>query len=212
MRLAIALLAATTVAASAQPVPGDLPPDVQTALARPISPAAIALLLPHVSQPAVAQRLALALRDANPHVRAVAARIAFTTRQQNLVEPIAAALDVESAPLSAAEMVRALALIAGPAADARSMKAIDRLGHGPATAWIDVVGRTRPRDALDHLATLGVPADSLVTRLAATDTADVARAFSALQSTATLQSLYVAVMNASIAAKRRWRGQPSRPG
>jgi len=102
--LAIAAVATYVGAASAQPPSTEPPPDVQAALARPVSPAAVALLLPYTSQPLVVQRLSQALRDPSPDVRAVAARIAFITRHEGLAVPLRAALDVEAGAGPGAEM------------------------------------------------------------------------------------------------------------
>jgi len=179
--------------ASAQSPPA-VPPEAQTALERPLSPGAVALLLPHTSQPVVVERLARALRDGNPDVRAVAARVAFTNRIQNLVEPLAAALDVEQAASPAAEMVRALALMGGPAADDAAMKAIDRLGSAPAAAWVQLVGRTRPAHVLPRLTIVGAQAVDVLTRLARGNDADVPAAFAALPTTPKLEGTYVSLI------------------
>jgi TonB family protein len=63
---------ATSFAENQSTAAGD--PGLEAALARPLTPAAVVLLLHSASQPKVVERLALALRDRNPAVRAAAAR------------------------------------------------------------------------------------------------------------------------------------------
>jgi len=109
--LSIAALVSCATAAAAQPASTELPPEVQTALARPLSPGAVALLIPYSATPAMARRWIEALEDPRPDVRAVAARVAFTTRLAAAVPALAAALDKETNSAAAAEIVRALALI-----------------------------------------------------------------------------------------------------
>ena len=192
--LSIAGVAWFAAAVSAQPASTDLPPEVQAALARPVSPAATALLLSHTAHVAVVERLSRALRDPDPDVRAVAARIAFTTRHQSLAEPLAAALDTESAAAPATEMMRSLALIAGRSGDAQAMKAIERLGDAPARAWVDQVGRMRPLDVLPRLAVVGIAAEAVLGRLAGSHPDEVARAFAALPTTPSLAAPYVGLI------------------
>src|SRR5687767_4285011 len=96
------------LAAPQQAPPGD---PVAAAVARPISPGSVALLLPHSARPEVVHRLIQAIQDPRPEVRAVAARVAFTTRHASLAPALAAAWDKESNDAAGAEIARALTLI-----------------------------------------------------------------------------------------------------
>ncbi|MEO5823454.1 MAG: energy transducer TonB [Vicinamibacteraceae bacterium] len=172
----------------------DTSREVGEALARPMSPAAIVLLLPHMSLPAAVERVAQALRDPSPEVRAVAARVAFTTRHQGLVTALTAALEAEADVGPASEMARALALIAGAPADDAAFTAMARTGRSVGEAWVSVVARTRPADIVPRLPVLGGSADEAVANLAATDTAAVARAFAPLSTTPALEAPYLALL------------------
>jgi TonB family protein len=120
----------------------------ETALARPVSPGAIALLAPHATDPTVIARLQAALADGRPDVRAVAARVAFATGSQALAETLIKALDTEQDPMAGAEMVRALTLIMGEPGDRPLLDLAGRLGQRAVDAWARVVERARPLDLL----------------------------------------------------------------
>src|SRR5687768_5572230 len=105
--LAVALTAPLPAAGQASVAATTEP--VADAVKRPLSPGAVVLLLPHTSSPQTVERLGEALRHTNPDVRAVAARVAFTTRHQKLVPALTAALASEADDTAAAEMVRAVA-------------------------------------------------------------------------------------------------------
>jgi TonB family protein len=190
-QIAIGLVGAA--AAFGQPAsPADTEREVREALARPMTPAAMVLLLPHASRPPVVERFALGLRDPNPDVRAVAARVAFTTRHQGLRPALIAALEIESQAVPAAEMMRALALIAGPAADDAVFAAIARLGGGG--AWVSVVSRTRPLDMLSRLAPLEEQSGAALVLLATSVTHAVTAAFAPMPTTPALEPAYLAMV------------------
>jgi TonB family protein len=174
------------VAATTEPV-GD-------AVKRPLSPGAVALLLPHASNPQVADRLEEALGHTKPDVRAVAARAAFSTRHQKLLPALTAALVTEADDTAAVEMVRAIALIAGPAGDEAAFAAIARLGDPAATAWLDVVGRTRAPDALTRLVPLGEAAGEALLGLASTHPDVVVAALAPLPTEPGLEPAYLAMI------------------
>jgi TonB family protein len=151
-RLAAMLLAAlmTPGRAIAQGAPPVDP--AAEAVARSVSPGAVALLLPHVTTPAAVRRLIEALEDPRADVRAVAARVAFTTRHAALVPALGAALDKETNAAAAAEIVRALALIQGTSADDRIARRLAEFDSRATSAWLSIVIRSRPADVWAHLA------------------------------------------------------------
>ena len=118
------------------------PSGVAAAVARPLKPAAQA-------------RLIEALRDADPEVRAVAARIAFVTGLPALTAPLASALEQEQNALAGAEMVRAASVVAAPSLDDALLAIARRIGGTAPTAWLEVVSRVRPLDILPRLDKLG---------------------------------------------------------
>jgi TonB family protein len=144
-------MVSTSAFGQAPAPPADPPVE---ALARPISPGSVALLLPYGNQPAVVERLKQALAGARPEVRAVAARMAFTTRHQALAPALTAALEREQSPVAGAEIVRALTLIRGAAADAAIRAALPRFDSRAARAWTDTLVRVRPADLWPQLADL----------------------------------------------------------
>lgn len=195
-RYAAAFAVAACLAAAAH-VDAQAPDDrvrlLQEALARPFTPAAIALLLPYTSESAVVERLTKALADANPEVRAVAARVAFTTRHERLLPALRSALDSESQTVPAAEMIRAIALIAGPGGDEAVFKAVGRLAAG-ADAWVGVVARTRPADVLPRLAAIGAHAGEPLERLSASQPDAVVAALAPLGAAPALEPAYLALI------------------
>ena len=149
---AFALILAASERSFAQtPSTTNSTPAVAEALARPLTPGSVALLLPHAAQPDVVRRLIQALEDPRPEVRAVAARVAFTTRHASLAPALAAALDKETNDAVGAEIVRALALIRGLAADGRIVARLAQFDSRATDAWLSMVTRVRPADAWAHL-------------------------------------------------------------
>jgi len=83
-------------------------PDADAALARPLSPGAVVLLLEHVSDPRTDARIAEALRDQAPGVRAAAARVANVAGLQGLAPVLAEVLGKEANAGAALEELDAL--------------------------------------------------------------------------------------------------------
>ena len=195
------VLAAPVIAGAALPPVQDPKTDraVEEALARPLSPGAVARLVLYGNRPAVIERLTQALAHEEPEVRAVAARVAFATRHRGLADALVKALAVESNPLAGAEIVRALTLIQGRAADDLLFAAFDRLDPRAASAWMEVVERTRPTDFLPRLTTLPgkAPIGAALATYAATHGDDVARAFEALPPDSPLESIFLSMMGES---------------
>jgi TonB family protein len=171
----------------------DVERDVQVALARPVSPGSVALLLPHVARPEVVQRLIQAIQDPRPEVRAVAARIAFTTRHASLATALASAWDKETNDAAAAEIARALALIQGAPADARIAGRFSRFDSRTTSAWLMTVSRTRPADVWAQLAYLqpgGEAVGQALVDLVRAQPDAAATAFAALPKTPALAAVY----------------------
>ena len=98
-------------------------PALKRLLADPLSPVTVARLLAHAESPDAVNRLREALAHEGAQVRAAAARVVFVAGLASLEDPLAAALDVETAPDAAYEQSRALAHLAGPRHDARILDA-----------------------------------------------------------------------------------------
>ena len=118
--------------------------DWRSVLERPLSPGTVALLLPHANEAAVQQRWTQALQDARPEVRAAASRVANVSAATSLVPALFDALEGETERWAALEEVRAIAALAGPAADSRLIAA----ARGNAgLAWPVALGLARARGA-----------------------------------------------------------------
>ena len=122
-----AFLVATAVAATSvfgQTKPGDL----KRVLSMRVSPGSIALLALHAEQPDAQQRVASAIADPDPAVRAVAARVVFARGIRAFLPAVAGTVARETDPRAAFEQTRALSL-AGSEYDAVIADAVKRLQH-----------------------------------------------------------------------------------
>jgi TonB family protein len=194
------LLAASLFTPPGVAAQGAAPTDpAAEAVARPISPGAVALLLPHSAAPAMPRRLFEALGDPRPEVRAVAARVAFTTRHAALTQALGDALDRETNPAAAAEIVRALALIQGAAADDRISRRLPEFDSRATAAWLAVMSRVRPSDVWPRLADVrsaGGDIGPALLRLVQADPTAAAAAFAPLPGAPHLLPAYQAVLSA----------------
>jgi len=182
----------------------DAERDVQAALARPLSPGSVALLLRYASRPDVVQRLIQATGDPRPDVRAVAARVAFTTRHALLGPALASAWEKETSDAVAVELARALALIQGASADARIAHRLGQFDSRATSAWLATVSRTRPGDVWTHLAHLPPGGDAVgrtLVDLVAAQPEAAATAFAALPQTPGLVPSYRSFVEAVPPAK-----------
>jgi TonB family protein len=194
--LSILWLLALTAATPARAADEDAEKALAKALARPISPGSVAMLVAHAGSPATVERLAQALAHQDPEVRAVAARVAFATKQAGLVAPLVKAMSLEQNPLAGAEIARAIALIGGRPADDALFEQMARLDWRATLAWAELVGRTRPADLLPRLETLAdkVPVGALLALQAANDGSSVAAAFGTLTPDSPRARLYDEMM------------------
>jgi TonB family protein len=123
--IAIAI-AATGIAA---PAFGQTKPTpLKKVLSMPVSPGSVALLSLHVTELRAQQRIAAAIGDPDPLVRAVAARVVFTRGIAAFLPEIAGRLARETNGHAAYEQTRALSL-AGSQYEAEIADAVQRLKH-----------------------------------------------------------------------------------
>jgi TonB family protein len=125
--------------------------DLARALAQPLSPGSVALLLFHPGEPAVVDRWTSALRDSRPEVRASAARVINTSGASALVSPLETALAAEQDHDAAQEEIMALAALSGRAADEVLLKAAGRFPGWGADFVAAAIARARGREALSLL-------------------------------------------------------------
>lgn len=126
---------------SAQPASSPDNLGLETLLAKPISPGSIAALAPHANQPKAQARVAEALKDPRANVRAVAARLCFTSGMRGLIPALRLALQTEQDPVAAAEMVRLLVMF-GTADAYHEALAAARSKPAVTAAIIDTFART----------------------------------------------------------------------
>jgi hypothetical protein len=81
--------------------PPQQPIDLEWALALPLSPGAVALLVENPSDPRALERLSEALAHSEPEVRASAARVAYVSNVTSLLPDAEAALTRETEPVAA---------------------------------------------------------------------------------------------------------------
>src|SRR4051812_43576769 len=206
--LALALPLPQALAQTKAKTPAEVERDVQEALARPVSPGSVALLLPYASRPDVVQRLIQAIDDPRPEVRAVAARVAFTTRHAALAPALASAWEKETDDAAAVELARALALIQGAASDARIANRLGRFDSRTTATWLATVSRTRPGDVWSLLAHIHFGGDAIgqaLVDLVRRQPDAAAAAFAPLPQTPSMASAYRSFVEAVP------RGQPLPP-
>jgi TonB family protein len=187
---------AVAVAGAQTPSPPD---PLGSVVALPMSPGAVALLLPHAGQPAAVERIGKALADPRPDVRAVAARVAFTTRHAGLAPALGSALAAETHPVAGAEMVRALSLILGARSDDAVAAALPRLDARARSAWIETLGRSRGAELFAQLAHLpDLPSvGRALGAVAAVQPDAAATAFAPLPTTPAILPAYLALVDAA---------------
>jgi TonB family protein len=134
-------------------VAGATEPDWKTALAKPISPGAIALLVPGYREVPVGDRLRQALRDPRPQVRATAARVINVGAVSGLADDLWAALQSEADADAATEEIRAVVALLGAGPNDLLIRfASDHAERADAIAA--ALARQGGKDTLKHLARL----------------------------------------------------------
>lgn len=128
-------------------------------LGKPLSTGSVALLVEHTADPRVRVRLAEALKDSRPAVRAAAARVVNVTFTRGLVPEVASALAVETDFSAAAEEVHVLVVMGEGRRDEDVLAAARRDARfAPAVAR--ALARARGREALRHYFLLAALADA----------------------------------------------------
>jgi hypothetical protein len=98
------------------PAGSELPADVAALIARPVSPATLALLRPHASDQKVQERWRDAVTHESPAVRAAAARMVHVAGVRWIVPTLLRALQSETDEAAAIEQVMAVVAIGDAAA------------------------------------------------------------------------------------------------
>ena len=99
-------------------------------LERPISPGALAMLIPHTREPRAVARWVTSLDHENPDVRSAAARLLLAASARSTASRLQQALTDERDAETALEMARALLVLGGPQADATVIGTGERLADG----------------------------------------------------------------------------------
>ncbi len=140
------------VDAASPVVRADEPPvALDAVLALPLSVGSVALLTAYDEAPGIRPRLLDALKDAQPDLRAAAARVLLVRGDVGALTELAAAADVEADVVAAAEQNRALLSLGGASHDAAVVERTLRLGPYPATVVVETFARLRPASLVTHL-------------------------------------------------------------
>jgi TonB family protein len=119
-----------------------------------VSPGRLALLAESTDRATVEQRLAEALVDPRAEVRAAAARVTHAKGLRSLDTRLQAALEAETEPMVARELIRALATAASPGVDEKLIEAARRLGPPLGGVVAEALGRIHGTLAYKHLPAL----------------------------------------------------------
>src|SRR3989442_9971874 len=145
----------TCLGAALAALPARVPAaEWQKALAAPLSPGSVALLVEHRNEPGVRERWAAALKDDRPEVRAAAARVIHVSGSAWLLPDLVTALSHEADTAAAVEEIRAIGSLGDPITDAALVAAATRLKTPTVDVVADTLGRTRGADAFVHLPAL----------------------------------------------------------
>jgi TonB family protein len=176
---------------------------IEAVLARPVSPGTLAMLLEYNTDQRVVTRWVEALSNADPHVRATAARLLHVGGAAGAVPQLRSAIVAESDPAAAMEMARPLLAMGAASDDAALLEVAKRI---PAPEVAIAVSQTRKHLALNSLPTfLALPvsestAAAIVSNLVSDDPDALERvAQAALDATAA--SWWNAILAASVEAK-----------
>ena len=126
----------------------------QKALAGPLSPGSVALLVEHRNEPGVRERWAAALKDDRPEVRSAAARVIHVSGSTWLLPDLVAALSHEADTAAANEEIGAIGSLGDAGMDAALVAAATRLKTPIVDLVAETLGRTRGADAFVHLPAL----------------------------------------------------------
>jgi TonB family protein len=134
MRVRVLLLTVCSLSALKAPAEehdkADLkagPGELQHALAVPLSPGSVAMLVDYAGAPETQERLLAALHDRGAETRAAGARVVNVLGINGLVPELLRALEAEGNTDAAREELRALAVLGGPRGDSALYAAASRL-------------------------------------------------------------------------------------
>ena len=171
--------------------------DIDALLARPTSPANLALLIPHAADPRVPAHWRAALADPSRQVRAIAARLLLVNGIVAAVPDLATVLAQDADRAVALEAARALLVMGAGPVDELVLAAADHRGAGELAM---AIAETRGTAAIGRLAQLRAvltgPAD--LERLVAAVTAgsaDALNQIAAIALTASDEELWSAVLD-----------------
>jgi TonB family protein len=117
------------------------PGELQHALALPLSPGSVAMLVDYAGAPEAQERLVAALHDTRAETRAAGARVVNVLGINGLVPELLRALEAERDSDAAREELRALAVLGGPRGDSALYAAASRLRGELIGALTDVLAR-----------------------------------------------------------------------
>ena len=130
--------------------------ELQAALAKPLSPGSVAMLVEYRDEAAARGRWAEALRDPHADIRAAAARVVNVAGAASLVPDLARALASEQDRGASVEEFRALAALGDTQSDETLLGAAKRI-RGPLIRLLaESLGRRGPEGAKGALARMGV--------------------------------------------------------
>lgn len=127
---------------------GAQTPPVDLLMQAPLTPGVVARLFEHIARPDVHARIGEALHDADPGVRAAAARVMFMSGDRGRALALAEALAAETAIDPLVEMSRALTHLGDVSHDALLFAAWERLGTNGAWKAAVAYGLARGPSAL----------------------------------------------------------------
>lgn len=115
--------------------------ELQDALAKPLSPGSVAMLIEYGDAPEAQERLGAALRDPRSETRAAAARAVNVLGVGGSMPDLLGALEAEKDMDAAREELRAVAALGGPSTDPALFAAASRLRGDLIGALTDVLAR-----------------------------------------------------------------------
>lgn len=138
--------------------------DLPSALKRPISPGALALLIEHGSEPEAQARLKEALADTRPPVRAAASRVIYAAGIRGLVPDVVRALEAETGP-AVSEHLQAIGVLDPVAGEAALFATAARL-HDQQYFIGTLLGRAAGVEKIQYLRRLRETGQSELVRYA----------------------------------------------
>lgn len=196
MRVASRLIVAALCIASTDVTARDLDDSLNQILSRPVSPGALGLLLFYARDPNAQARWIDSLRDADPHVRATAARMLHVSTVRSALPALTEALAKESDLSVAREIAKGMIALGAANEDEAVLKAARKLS---CNSLVVNIAEARGQNGLTELPAM-VPFD-----LSAGDADSVVSALTAHEATA-LDRAAQAVLGAPTVSPAWWEG------